>query len=356
MNNDITSALNALYDRYGYCRYKMSKFEEYDLYAKNKDFLISDGVITFTDRNGKLMALKPDVTLSIVKNTCDGKGVQKLYYNENVYRVSKSTKNFKEIMQVGLECIGDIDEYCIAEALTLAAASLGVLSENAVLCVSDLDILSQTLEFIGVGEEKRREAFGLIGEKNLHGLRSLTDEEGFELIKKLLGIRCEAKKAAEEIEKLLGGAVANETLSKFSRVMNAVSVTGYADKVTVDLSVVDDIHYYNGFVFKGYVEGAPAAVLSGGQYDRLMAKMKRSSEAIGFAVYLDLLDQLNGGKDGYDCDVLFLYSDEDDIEALMKNVDLLVKEGYTVSVRRSKDNVRSKKTMKICGGEVKTVE
>ena len=78
-------ALRALYGKYGYAQYKMSKFEEYDLYALNKEFLVSDNVITFTDTDGKLMALKPDVTLSIIKNGKDTeKAVQKVFYNENV--------------------------------------------------------------------------------------------------------------------------------------------------------------------------------------------------------------------------------------------------------------------------------
>ena len=79
--------LRTLYRKYGYKQYKMNKFEEYDLYLKNKDFLVSDGIITFNDTNGKLMALKPDVTLSIVKNSRDGE-LNKLYYSENVYRLS----------------------------------------------------------------------------------------------------------------------------------------------------------------------------------------------------------------------------------------------------------------------------
>lgn len=83
----ISFALRELYENYGYRRYKMSKFEEYDFYVRNKESLISDGVITFTDTTGKLMALKPDVTLSIIKNAREGEGVQKVYYNENVYRV-----------------------------------------------------------------------------------------------------------------------------------------------------------------------------------------------------------------------------------------------------------------------------
>ena len=60
--------LRNLYRNHGYRQFKMSKFEEYDLYSKNKDFLVSDGVITFNDTDGKLLALKPDVTLSIIKN------------------------------------------------------------------------------------------------------------------------------------------------------------------------------------------------------------------------------------------------------------------------------------------------
>ena len=58
-------SLRALYQSYGYTQFKMGKFEEYDLYAGNKDFLVSDNVITFTDTDGKLLALKPDVTLWI---------------------------------------------------------------------------------------------------------------------------------------------------------------------------------------------------------------------------------------------------------------------------------------------------
>ena len=62
-------ALRQLYKSYGYRQFKMSKFEEYDLYSENKDFLVSDGVITFNDTDGKLLALKPDVTLSIIKHS-----------------------------------------------------------------------------------------------------------------------------------------------------------------------------------------------------------------------------------------------------------------------------------------------
>ena len=59
-------SLRHLYEENNYKYFKMSKFEEYDLYSKNKDFLVSDSVITFNDSDGRLLALKPDVTLSII--------------------------------------------------------------------------------------------------------------------------------------------------------------------------------------------------------------------------------------------------------------------------------------------------
>jgi ATP phosphoribosyltransferase regulatory subunit len=130
-------ALRSLYRGFGYTPYKMSKFEEYDLYVRNKDFLISDGIITFTDTAGKLLALKPDVTLSIVKNSKDTpSGVEKLYYNENVYRIAKGSRNYKEIMQTGLECIGSIGLYDVCEVLILAVKSLALLDGDWALDIS----------------------------------------------------------------------------------------------------------------------------------------------------------------------------------------------------------------------------
>ena len=63
-------------------------------------------------------------------------------------------------------------------------------------------------------------------------------------------------------------------------------------KVSVDFSLVGDMKYYNGIAMKGFIEGIPSSIISGGQYDRLMRKMGRQANAVGFAVYLDELDRL----------------------------------------------------------------
>ena len=129
--------LRGLYEQYGYKKYKMGKFEEYSLYAENKDFLGSDKVITFTDLDGRLLALKPDVTLSIIKNTnATSESNEKLYYLENVYRESRESHTFKEISQMGLECIGRVEPYCIVEVISLAAESLNAISGDYILELS----------------------------------------------------------------------------------------------------------------------------------------------------------------------------------------------------------------------------
>ena len=105
-----TLRLRGLYESYGYRKYRMGRFEEYSLYVANKSFLLGENVPTFTDLDGRLMALKPDVTLSIIKNTREGEASpRKVYYNETVYRYGKGDDAFQEIIQNGMECIGDLD-------------------------------------------------------------------------------------------------------------------------------------------------------------------------------------------------------------------------------------------------------
>ena len=81
------------------------------------------------------------------------------------------------------------------------------------------------------------------------------------------------------------------------------------DKITVDFSTLGDMRYYTGIVFRGYINGIAENVLSGGEYNRLMQKMNKSSRAVGFAVYLDLLDDFKKDAPDYDYDAVILYGE-----------------------------------------------
>lgn len=288
----VIFSLRALYRSYGYTQYKMSKFEEYDLYANNKDFLISDSVITFTDTNGKLMALKPDVTLSIIKNIKDrSEDVQKLFYNENVYRISKNNQNYQEIMQVGLECIGDIDQEDIRQVIILAAKSLQCISKNCILNVTNLDLLSQVIRQAEQTGSKAADILVCVEEKNEAGLKKLGIPENIlTVLSALIRASGTAAQVLPELINALKDLCDTTSLQQLAQLIVSIEDEQIRNMLQVDFSVVSDIHYYNGIIFKGFVEGVPSAVLSGGQYDKLMKKMKHSSNAVGFAVYLDMLD------------------------------------------------------------------
>ena len=360
---NVIYQLRSLYNRYGYSQYRMSKFEEYDLYARNKDFLISDGVITFTDLDGKLMALKPDVTLSIVKNSKDMPDtVQKLYYNENVYRVSKGSRSFREIMQVGLECLGNVDDYCICEVLTLAAESLGLISENSILSVSHLGLLLELLDGMGISGEYRDMVLKAVGEKNAHELTRICMEASVSesdalLLKQLAAIKGSFGDVMPRLVALLEGKTSIKALQQMRYIGEMLAKSGVADRIRIDFSVVDDVHYYNGFVFKGFVAGIPSSVLSGGQYNELMQKLHRKSSAIGFAVYMDALERLDTSVKAYDADILLLYGESADLSAVMQQAEVWRKQGSCVMVQREiPENMRFQKIYQFSCSEVKEIE
>ncbi len=326
-DEQIVFELRSLYEQYGYVQYKMNKFEEYELYVRNKDFLVSNNVITFTDTDGKLMALKPDVTLSIIKNGEEGRNsLQKVYYNENVYRVPKVASSFKEIMQAGLECIGEVGEYEVLEVLLLSLKSLEKISSDFVLDISDIAIVSEIMDSLKISDLDKKKVIKCFSERNAHDLR---DINGSEKLIKLISAYGNLDKVKGVLEEVYEGKL-SESAKILIKIMQSLENAGYKDKVRIDFSVLNDMNYYSGVVFKGFISGIPTSILSGGEYDYLMQKMGRKSKAIGFAVYLDLLEGIGEQEKDYDVDVVVIYDQTVDLATLSKRVNQLVVSGKKV--------------------------
>ncbi|MBQ4354381.1 MAG: ATP phosphoribosyltransferase regulatory subunit [Clostridia bacterium] len=348
-------ALRSLYAKHGYSQYKMNKFEEYDLYVRNKDFLVSDNIITFTDTSGRLLALKPDVTLSIIKNGTDIPGVvEKVYYDENVYRVSRGTHAFREIRQVGLECIGDIDDCCITEVLSMAADSLALISDTWVLDVSHLGILSGVLNASGLSENGRKNVLACIGEKNRHGIADICAAEGINeektaLLTALVSLYGTPDDVLAKLGELLKPLGENSDAMLALRQLEKITAAlPQSEKIHIDFSVTGNMSYYSGVVFKGFIAGIPDGVLSGGQYDKLMKKMQRRAGALGFAVYLDLLERMNSEQPAYDVDILLLYDADTDPVKLRDTVRLLASNGSQVLTQKAvPEKIRYKQLLRL---------
>ena len=288
--------LRALYREFGYTQYKMSRFEEYELYAGNKAFMPTGEILTFTGVGGKLMALRPDVTLSIVKYAKDDGELKKLYYNENVYR--SDGVEFKEQMQVGLECIGKIDMSITGEVLMLAKRSLEALGKRSRLDISHMGYLGGLLQSENMTQNQRKEIIVYISEKNESGLKTLCKEYGYSkdfcnsitTLTKLYGSYDEV---ASELKNLCINKEMDTAFLELEEIHNILCKLGINQGISIDFSTVNDISYYNGIIFQGYVEGVPSKVLSGGRYDELLRRFGKKACAIGFAVNLDMLEMLD---------------------------------------------------------------
>lgn len=285
--------LRGLYESRGYGLYRMGSFEAYDLYLKNKNFLAGEDILTFTAADGRLLALKPDVTLSIVQNTPAGKQ-RKVYYQESVFRRSRSTGEYREIEQMGLEYIGGNMDLAQAEVLALAAITLSAVGGGS-LDLSHMGFIEAMLAPLrdeqyktaallalraGSAGELEQAALqaGLAKEEvqRLAGLALLAGpyQEAMERARELSQGVCGAAKALDEIEKLAKGLPQTEEV-----------------ELRLDFSILNDIKYYNGLIFQGYLPGVPVCVLSGGRYDNLLSRLEKPQGAVGFALYLDELEK-----------------------------------------------------------------
>ncbi len=355
----VSSSMQELFERHGYRRFEMSKFEEYDFYAENRAFLSSENILTFTGPDGKLLALKPDVTLSIVKNTKAENGIpDRVYYNENVYRVKKGAKQFSEILQTGVEYIGDVDTYATLEVLLLAEECLGMIDPSWLLDLSHMGFVGGLLDMTGLDEVRSKRILKGIREKNAHEIHDVCSEAGVDPdTESHLVYLAEAYGSLSDILPSLKEFVCNgrmdEAYRELEEICGCLESLGCADRVNLDFSVVNDMDYYNGIIFQGFIEGIPGSVLSGGRYDNLVRRFGKDAGAIGFAVYLDLLDRFRPEKKEYDTDVLLIYGDSDRPDRTAARAEAIIKGGESVTVRKAyTGDVRCRRIETVSDGEV----
>lgn len=292
--------LRAVYEKAGYHKYHMGGFEEYSLYQENRGFLSSDQVITFTDLDGRLLAMKPDVTLGIAKNAQPAPGeCKKYYYVEKVYRPSRESRTFKEINQMGLECIGAVDDGVTAQVVQLAVQSLAAAGVPYVLEIGHMGFIKGLLDAVDAPRACRAQLLGFLQSKNAHELQQAALQAGISAwgaqalcgLLELNGPLDHTLCRAREMVKSEGMSAALDEVSALQKVLG-----GTGSSLRLDLSLGGEMEYYNGLVFNGYLQGLPRAVVRGGRYDLLARRFTPGAGAIGFAVYLDELERLQAAR------------------------------------------------------------
>jgi ATP phosphoribosyltransferase regulatory subunit len=146
---------------------------------------------------------------------------------------------------------------------------------------------------------------GHIRNKNADGIRKTgekagIDEEKLEIICMLPSLYGEAESTIDKASKIAVNETMRQALADLRFICGALKEPDGFKRVQVDFSVVNDIDYYNGIIFRGYINNLARSVLSGGQYDSAMKKFGKDIGAIGFALYLNEISMMDEEAASFD--------------------------------------------------------
>ena len=327
--------IRKMYDSYGYKKISLPSFEEYDLYNENKDF-IDRNVLTVMSPNGKLLALRPDITLSVAKKVSKDQSLKysKIYYQENTYNLTKYV-GYEEDEQLGIELIGKESTFLDFEIINLAVKSLDIINKKSMIVLSHAGFISSVFENFDLEYEIKEQILDCINRKNSHDIQKILkrNEHISENVKKLIYKIPELSGNLENIEKELLKYDINDNTKKILselKQLNSLLMKFYKkSKIIFDFSVVKNLNYYNGIILQGYIEDFPNVILTGGRYDKLFEKFGVDTGAVGFAILTDGLKGYYKDTDKKDFEVLIAY-DDSNFEKLVEIVNDFQKKGLRV--------------------------
>ena len=289
----VQDRLTRLFRQRGFLEVSTPETEYYDLFALSGSAIPQERMIKVWDGEGKFCVMRPDSTTPIARVAATKlKAVplpQRLYYSQTVYRANPAHNGgSREIPQCGVELIGAGGRKADVEIIAAAIDSLRVC--GAPKFHVELGHAGYFRELAGrleLGEGETERIRALIEGKNFAALTALLEPwrdhpacAALERLGRLFG----GREVLAQAEKLAGKTPAVDYLAGL---YDELSAAGYGPYVRFDLGMVHQIDYYTGVVFRGYVEGAGEAVLSGGRYDDLVGVFGREAQATGFAVDVD---------------------------------------------------------------------
>lgn len=295
--------LRNLLEDYGYKNISVNLLEDYESY-KGSHLIKDENILKLIHPNGKLYALRPDMTIPIAKRfALEGKKEElshKVYYNDSVFRIEqKSFNSLSEMQQMGVEALGVKDKIIDFEIITLAKEILSEINETYHIDLSHSGILEKLFSLGTFTKEEKEIILAHISKREKSDLEKFLGKndskvEVKESLIKLLSLNGSYEKVMEEFKK-------DKFLNTFEDIIEDLSefkdyLDVYGIKVDLDFSLSSNLKYYTGIIFKGYVPNIAEAVLTGGRYDKLSKTFGKDMGAIGFGV--NLTEILQGFEEG----------------------------------------------------------
>ena len=288
----------------GYSEIITPAVEYFDVFAQANPELDQENMLKIIDRSGRICVARPDNTTPIARVAAtrldDAALPVRLYYSQKVFRSVVGGHGHKgEFLQVGAELIGADGLAADQDILSAAFGALtGTGVDNFRIELGHAEIYKALIEELGVDVQTAESIRRLIENKSFAALGDALAPYGERPAAKALGAMPQlfgGVEVLDQVEALTGNVRVLGAVSYLSRLYQALDAAGYGNRIMIDLGLVHEMDYYTGVMFRGYIGGAGAAILSGGRYNALCAKFGKDLPAGGFGIDVErIADSLQG--------------------------------------------------------------
>lgn len=294
--NFVEKSLMTQYKSGGFSQVVTPSIEFLDVFGSEKGYMDIDKMFKFQDKEGRLVAMRPDSTLPIARLASTRLKNQtlplRLCYTQKMYLAKTAHKGKNnEVVQSGVEIIGNNSKRSDLEVIFASAKALESCKvQDFTIEIGHIGIFTILVEKLGVSLALKEQLRSLIENKNYPALGDTLEQIGAskecEMLKQLPRL-FGGEEVFEKARKLFQSEEINEVLKYLQDIYKDLVFAGLEGKISVDLGMVNRTDYYSGIIFRGYIEGHGDAVIYGGRYDNLLKDFGADLPAIGFAIDVD---------------------------------------------------------------------
>jgi histidyl-tRNA synthetase len=278
--------IQSVSQRFGYEEFDGPFLEKIDLYAaKSGDELVKEQSFVFPDRNGEMIALRPELTPSLARMVAERKNVLprpiRWWSFGPFWRYERPQRGrTREFFQWNIDLLGPDNSQSDAEIAAISASffeSINLLPENVRILVNNRRLADQQLKKIKIPSERRKDVFRLIDRKDK---LSIHDWEEYAYS---LGLD---REQLTSLENILDDTQAWRQSDELIAFFEATAYLGVDAYMAYDPTVIRGLDYYTGTVFEARDSaGDFRAILGGGRYDNLVADVGGDPlSGVGFAM------------------------------------------------------------------------
>lgn len=282
---------------WGYEEVNTPIMEYYQVLLSGENLWGSDHLYKLVDREGKILALRPEMTAPIarvVSSKLPEALPWRLMYSGEVFRYEEiQTGRQRQFCQVGVEMIGSKGPEADSEILALAIETLRAASLNHfTISLGHTGVLRGLLASLSGEKILLDQVRILILEKDFVGLSSCLFEAGInkERVEGLLDLLT-CRLTPEDLGKKRPDLPSEilEAFDDLQKTIQYLKIYGYDRYIQMDLSTLRSQEYYTGMVFEIYTPGIGYPIGGGGRYDQLLRHFGKDYPATGFALGVDRL-------------------------------------------------------------------